>query len=224
VNVVPDALPRQQVDETPARDPNDEEDIYDALHMEPLVTMVHISDDMVDKLQDGCTEDTYLLSKFSELKRQFAKAETLPVSYNNLMLEDAAITRAVSSVAETQLEKSSDTGQKYFMYLVEGEQTRLCIPRKLHKKFSELAHDRHNHTGIDRMYQRLRQHYYMRNMAKVVRDYIRHRPACLVNKSSMFAPSGKLIPIKAPCLPLELVTMGFVVKLRPSSPSGHIWR
>jgi hypothetical protein len=65
-----------------------------------------------------------------------------------------------------------------------------CVYRADYTKiFLELAHDRHNHAGIDRTYQRSRQHYYMRNMAKVVKDYVQHCPACLVNKPSKFTPS-----------------------------------
>jgi hypothetical protein len=63
----------------------------------------------------------------------------------------------------------------------------------------------------------------MKNMAKVVKDYVQHCPSCLTNKPPKFVPAGKLQPIKAPSVPWELVTMDFVVKLPPSTPKGHIW-
>jgi hypothetical protein len=228
-NIVPDALSRLSTEDEGANtEVSEDADIYDILHMEPLVTMVHVSDNMVDKLQTAYMEDEYLRTKFAELKRRFAKAGTLPVIYNGLMLEDATVDGAYlrtedASVKPTTVGSRALDSYKFLIYLVEGQQIRLCIPRKLQKTFLELAHDRHNHGGIDRTYHRLRQHYWMKSMAKVVKDYVQHCPSCLTNKPPKFVPSGKLQPIKAPSVPWELVTMDFVVKLPPSTPKGHIW-
>jgi hypothetical protein len=126
--------------------------------------MVHVWDNMVDKLQTAYMEDKYLHTKFAELKRRFAKAGILPVVYIGLMLEDATVDGAYlrtedASVKPTRVGSRALDSYKFLVYLVEGQQIRLCIPRRLQKMFLELAHDRHNHGGIDRTYHRLRQHY-----------------------------------------------------------------
>jgi hypothetical protein len=44
-----------------------------------------------------------------------------------------------------------------------------------------MAHDRHNHAGFERTYQRLRQSYFLKGGSSIIRDYIRHCPSCLIN-------------------------------------------
>jgi hypothetical protein len=193
-----------------------EPDIYDTLQVQG--TIVHVSDELVDQFQKGYDSDPFFKGKFAELRRRFAGAPEaeLPIIYNNLMLEDAEL--------HTHTPQASGAKKRRFLiFLVEGETLRLCIPKDLHKPFLEMGHDRHNHAGIDRTYQRLRRSYYMKSMSRVVQDYVKHCPVCLINKPPKFQPSGKLIPIAAPSLPWELVTMDFVVKLPESSPVHGLW-
>jgi hypothetical protein len=76
---------------------------------------------------------------------------------------------------------------------------------------------------VERTYQKLRSNYFMKGATGIIKDYIQHCPACLINKPVNYTPSGKLIPITAPSSPWELVTMDFVVKLPPCSPSNGLW-
>jgi hypothetical protein len=86
-----------------------------------------------------------------------------------------------------------------------------------------MAHDRNNHAGIERTYQKLRTNYFLKGASGVIKDYIKHCPSCLINKPVNYTPSGKLMPITAPASPWELVTMDFVVKLPPCKPKGGLW-
>jgi hypothetical protein len=216
LNVVPDALSRLQSLQG-SEETGDDEDIYDALQLQ--ATMLRVSDELIDKFQRGYAEDPFYKTKFAEMKRQFAKQGSLPVEYNNLVLEDAEV-NAFTPPAKEPLTINT---RRYLLYLKDGDRLRLCIPRSLYAPFLEMAHDRHNHAGFDRAYQRLRHSYFMKGSAGVIRDYIRHCPSCLLNKPNNYTPSGKLIPIAAPSAPWELVTMDFVVKLPPCTPRSGLW-
>jgi hypothetical protein len=212
---ISDALARLQTIEDEAQE--NDQDIYEALHSQ--ATMLRISDNLIDKFQHAYNEDPYYKSKFSEMKRQFAKQGSLPVEYNNLVMEDAEI----NSFTPPNDQAPTVQTRRYLLYLKDGDRLRLCIPRTLLTPFLEMAHDRHNHAGFDRAYQKLRLSYFIKGASSVIRDYIRHCPACLVNKPNNYTPSGRLIPISAPASPWELVTMDFLVKLPPSTPKTGLW-
>jgi hypothetical protein len=215
LNVMPDALSRLQSQQT--TNDSEDDDIYDALQLQ--ASMLRISDDLIDKFQHGYSEDPYYKAKFAEMKRQYAKNGSLPIEYNNLVLEDAEI----NSFTPPNNEPPTVNSRRYLLYLKEGDRLRLCVPRSLFAPFLEMAHDRHNHAGVERTYQRLRQSYFMKGSSAVIRDYIQHCPSCMVNKPNNHTPSGKLIPITAPASPWELVTMDFVVKLPKCTPKNGLW-
>jgi hypothetical protein len=162
-------------------------------------------------------EDPYIRPKFSELRRRFAHTKSLPVEYINFRLVNASVN--VNAAPDAVFTAAETLETKLLLYLVEGDNTRLVVPKDLHRTFLEWAHDKNNHAGIHRTYQRLRQHYFIKGMAKVVKDYVSHRPACLINKPPKFTPTGKLQPIRAAANPWDLVTMDFIVKLPPSALS-----
>jgi hypothetical protein len=217
LNVVPDALSRLQAIDDETLVPDEEQDIYDALQLQ--TSMLRISDDLIDQFQRGYNEDPFYKTRFAEMKRQFAKQGSLPVEYNNMVLEDAEI-NAFTPPAEQPVTLNA---RRYLLYLKDGDRLRLCVPRTLYAPFLEMAHDRHNHAGVDRVYQKLRPSYFIKGASRVIRDYVQHCPACLINKPNNYTPSGKLIPISAPASPWELVTMDFVVKLPPSTPKTGLW-
>jgi hypothetical protein len=190
---------------------------YDALHLQ--TTMLRVSDDLINRFQHAYAEDPFYKSKFAEMKRIYAKEMTLPVEYNNLILEDAEI----NSFTPPATDPVTVGSRRYLLYLRENDKLRLCIPRKLFTPFLQMAHDRNNHSGVERTYQKLRSNYFMKGATGIIKDYIQHCPACLINKPVNYTPSGKLIPITAPSSPWELVTMDFVVKLPPCSPSNGLW-
>jgi hypothetical protein len=216
LNVIPDALSRlQAADDTVNED--DGTDIYETLHLQ--TSMLRISDDFIDRLQKGYNEDPFYKAKFTEMKRMYAKSGKLPVDYNNLVLEDAELHAFTPQAEEPVLPGS----RRYMLYLKESDELRLCIPRTMVQPFLQLAHDRNNHAGFERTYQRLRRSYFIKGASATIRDYIQHCPSCLVNKPINYTPSGCLVPISAPTFPWELVTMDFVVKLPACRPRNGLW-
>jgi hypothetical protein len=217
LNIIPDALSRLQALGDDATQDSDGDDIYDSLHLQ--ASMLRISDDFIDRLQKGYNDDPFYKTKFAEMKRRYAKEGSLPIEFNNLLLEDAEL-HSFTPQAEGPVLPGS---RRYILYLKEGDKLRLCIPRSMTAMFLQMAHDRHNHGGFERTYQRLRQTYFMKGASGLIRDYIAHCPSCLINKPTNYTPSGKLTPITAPQSPWELVTMDFVVKLPESRPTSGLW-
>jgi hypothetical protein len=215
LNIVPDALSRLQAATT--TDADNDNDIYEALQIQ--ATMLRISDDLIEKFQRGYAQDPFYKTKFAEMKRQVAKQGSLPVEYNNLVLQDAEINAFTPPAAEPLTLNS----RRYLLYLKENDKLRLCIPRSLYAPFLEMAHDRHNHAGFDRAYQKIRHSYFIKGSSAIIRDYIRHCPSCLINKPNNYTSSGRLISISAPSSPWELVTMDFVVMLPPCAPKTGLW-
>jgi hypothetical protein len=177
LNIVPDALSQLQTAPDPVADDGD---IYDSLQLQ--ASMLRISDDLIDKFQRGYGEDPFYKSKFSEMKRRFSKQGSLPVEYNNLILEDAEI-NAFTPPAEEPVTLNS---RRYLLYLKESDRLRLCIPRSLHAPFLQMPHDRNNYAGVERTYQKLRHSYFIKGCSAIVKDYIRHCPSCLINKPNNF--------------------------------------
>jgi hypothetical protein len=119
--------------------------------------------------------------------------------------------------AQTTAAKTLET--QFLLYLVEGSNMRLVVPKDLHQTFLQLADGRNNQTGIDCTYQRLRTNYFINGMAKVVKEYVSHCPACLLNRPPKFKPTGSLHPIRPAASRWNLVTINFVVKMLLSMPS-----
>lgn len=218
-NIAADALSRLQ---SASKEDALNDDVYEALQAEAV--MVRISDDLIDKFQEGYQSDPFFRSKFNNLKRRFFAAGDRAKSheYQNLVLEDAEDNTFITGTEE----KPRDPADKRFLlYLKDnGGVLRLCIPRNLQGSYLQMAHDRHNHAGVERTYNRLRQNYFIKNMSKAIKEYVEHCPSCITNNTNRHKPYGTLHPVTSPSHPWELVTMDFVVALPPSSPTLHIWK
>jgi hypothetical protein len=103
-------------------------------------------------------EDPYIRPKFSELRRRFALAKSLPVEY---IINFRLVNANANAAPDAAFTAAETLETKFLLYLVEGDNTRLGIPKDLYQTFLVLAHDKNNHAGIDRTYQRLRQHYFI---------------------------------------------------------------
>ena len=63
-----------------------------------------------------------------------------------------------------------------------NDRLRLCISKKLKKKFFELAHDNHSHEKFQRIYNRIVFNYYMRHLTRRLKRYIQHCFSCQLNQ------------------------------------------
>ena len=63
-----------------------------------------------------------------------------------------------------------------------NDRLRLCISKKLKKKFFELAHDNHSHEKFQRIYDKIVFNYYMRHLTRRLKRYIQHCFSCQLNQ------------------------------------------
>ncbi|PPJ59013.1 hypothetical protein CBER1_11527 [Cercospora berteroae] len=96
---------------------------------------------------------------------------------------------------------------------------RLCIPRPLYAEIFKIAHNNHHHSGFHRSYARVSASFYVRHLAKELRKYIKHCPACLLNQTYRHRPYGELQPIQSVAVPDYTVTADWVFGL-PSNEGG----
>jgi hypothetical protein len=134
LNIIPDALSRLQAADSEASD-EDGADIYDTLELQ--ASMSWISDDLIDRLQKGYNEDPFSKNKFGELKRQFAKSGSLPVEYNNLVLEDTEL--STFTPLSTETDPVLPGTRRYLLYLRNGSSLRSCIPKSLFTPFLDMV-------------------------------------------------------------------------------------
>ena len=95
---------------------------------------------------------------------------------------------------------------------------RLCIPSTAVKDILSTAHN-DNHGGFARCYERIASAYYIKNLSRHLRKYLKHCPACQINQTRRHKPYGKLQPILSPPISFHTITLDFVLAL-PKSKSG----
>jgi hypothetical protein len=98
---------------------------------------------------------------------------------------------------------------------------RLCIPRSMSKVILELAHDKENHYGLAKTYNRLINTYFFPQLLKLLKTYIAHCPKCMINRTLRHKPYGDAQPIQSPSTPFHCITMDFVLGLPPSRRFSH---
>ena len=92
---------------------------------------------------------------------------------------------------------------------------RLCIPKDIEHEIFALAHDEQNHCGYHRAYERIRATYFVRRLARRLRQYLTHCRLCNLNQTKRHPPYGELRPIQPPIVPFHTVTIDFIAALPP---------
>ena len=100
------------------------------------------------------------------------------------------------------------------------EVDRLCIPESLVGEVLKIAYTEAGHLGSDRTYERAATSWYIHNLARHVRDFIRHCPQCKVYQTCCHAPYGLLQLIQAPLMPFHTITIDFILALPKARNSG----
>jgi hypothetical protein len=100
------------------------------------------------------------------------------------------------------------------------EVDRLCIPESLVGEVLKIAHTEAGHLGSDRTYERAATSWYIRSLARYIRDFIRHCPQCKVYQTRRHTPYGLLQPVQAPPMPFHTITIDFILALPEARDSG----
>ncbi|KAI0997351.1 hypothetical protein K3495_g10832 [Podosphaera aphanis] len=107
------------------------------------------------------------------------------------------------------------------IYFEDTNSQRLCIPAgESCKAILQMAHDDIGHQGYNAAHERLSKGFYMHNMTKVVREYLKHCPNCKVNHTPRHSPYGSMQPIFVPPQQFHTITIDFILCL-PVSTDGN---
>lgn len=110
------------------------------------------------------------------------------------------------------------------LFVRKGEDgLRVCVPAKMTKQVLQGAHDQQAHPGIENTFANLRDHFYMPQMSKIVREYVAGCPDCARKRTVQYKLYGALQPITPPSRPFDLLTIDHIVKLPVSKLDGDIY-
>ena len=96
---------------------------------------------------------------------------------------------------------------------------RLCIPKALRKKKFEFAHDRQNHGGFHKTYDKITAFIYIRKLSRHFQQYIAYCLDCQLNQIKRHSPYGALKPLETPIIPFHTMNINFIFHL-PLSAAG----
>ena len=94
---------------------------------------------------------------------------------------------------------------------------RLAVPDSCIQDVLQIAHG-DGHPGYARLLQKASA-WYIRHVAKHVREYIRHCPSCQIYQTKRHLPYGSMQPIESPPVPFHTITIDFILSL-PTSAEG----
>ena len=131
---------------------------------------------------------------------------------------------------KTSIEQKFDAGEVTSLPFVRGSKgeifhinkftglERLCIPEPLAKDIFDMAHSE-GHPGFERCYEIVSKSWYIHGLTRLLRQYIRHCPQCLVFQTRRHRPYGSLQPIQSPSIPFHTLTLDFILAL-PTTTEG----
>lgn len=92
------------------------------------------------------------------------------------------------------------------------------IPKKLRKEVIRRHHDilTHRYIRVEKTIEHISRNYYIPNIYRKVRQYIKQCDTCQRNKPSRHAPYGELQNSEVPTRPQEQITIDFITKLPKS--------
>src|SRR5437667_12325400 len=98
---------------------------------------------------------------------------------------------------------------------------RLCLPKIAHKEIFALAHDKQNHFGIAKTYDRMVTNYFVPHLLRTLKLYISRCPQCAVNRTLRDKPHGLLKQIESNQIPFHTLPIDFSLALPPSRSFDH---
>ena len=97
---------------------------------------------------------------------------------------------------------------------------RLCLPKIAHKEIFALAHDKQNHFGIAKTYDRMVTNYFVPHLLRTLKLYISRCPQCAVNRTLRDKPHRLLKSIESKQIPFHTL----LYRCPPPFPTIWPWR
>ena len=205
-HIVPDALSRlpnsaATAEAVSCQHPTDGE--LDVLygHAYTAASLVELSSKLRQQLIDGYQKDSAWSKVLATLEAN-EKAE-----------ENAASLPFLRDEAGLVWKVDASTGDHAFV------PRRLCVPESCVPIFLEIAHSG-SHVGFAKCWDSISRQWYIRNLTKKLRDYLRHCPQCQLYQTPRHLPHGSLQPILTPPTPYHTLTIDFILAI-PRSTKGY---
>lgn len=224
--ILPDALSRLASANTnlPSHDPAYSE--LDALFAYNTM-LVAMNEDLAQRIVKGYESDPWWSKISNQLSTNDALGDnkaTLPF-VRELPPTDADpyfLLRPTAAVDDPLNENTTPPALRhkliYHIDLVSGVY-RLCVPTSVASEVIAIAHGE-GHPGFARYYEIVSRSWYIRDLTKLLRAFIRHCPQCLQLQTRRHPPYGPLQPIHLPPVPFHTLTLDFVLAL-PLSAAGY---
>ena len=198
-NVVADALSRRADHKTPELDDNGNEISVN------LIDAGSVTRPIKEKIIKEIKEDKYFKDIYSRLINNTPATQEEQHLFENYVIKE-----------ELLIYKNRNLGEE-----------RLCIPHGSVR--TNILHDYHaavssSHLGYHRTYEAIQRHFYWRNLAKTVKNYVERCEKCQINKPSRQEPQGYLQPLPVPLSKWERISMDFITQL-PKTKRKHdsVW-
>lgn len=144
-----------------------------------------------------------------------SKIEQLPTSAESATEEQVSVSPQDTS-ADASKEATCDD-LIFHVDKISGSQ-RLCVPSNLVKEIFMIAHGNNNgHPGFQRCYEIVSTSWYIHGLTRLLRNFIRHCPECLILQTRRHSPYGSLQPISSPPVPFHTLTVDFILALPVSN-------
>ena len=143
-----------------------------------------------------------------------------PVSKNSDLLNTSVhlMPSEPSTSAQPENVAADTSNLLYHIDRVTGVQ-RLCIPPKMLPEIFKIAHS-NGHPGFRRCFEIISRAWYVKNLTKNLREYIRHCPECLILQTRRHKPYGSLQPIPTLSVPYYVISIDFILAL-PRTAEGY---
>ena len=213
LNIVPDALSRL-ASETEADSEEGELEVNAF-----STTIIQISDEFKDRIKDNYQHNVKL-KKVNKLLTQSG----IPVDKPNLEADrdsnpPPAIDRSTADIDPPKgIQFLRRNGLLFNIDDIKNRE-RLCIPQALNKDVFEMAHNINCHTGFHRAYSKINKGLFIPRLARKLKIYLKHCPACNLCQTKRHAPYGSLQPISRPPIFGHTVAMDFVLSMPEAE--GH---
>ena len=176
---------------------------------------------VLDALQGFAYTTTSLVELSPELRQEIMKGYKNDLAWNKTLSVLKENKKLGENAASLSFER--DDGLIFYLDDTTGDHAfvhrRLYIPDAALKHFFEVAHST-DHIGFAKMFEVLSQHWYIHGLARKLRDFLRHCPACQLYQTRRHLPHGSLQPILSPLMPFHTLTIDFVLVL-PTSRKGY---
>ena len=243
INVISNALSRLSKKSSAQSDSSDKIEVLDALYdyivdlknhesrtvtIQNLsaifyhVTLIEISNNFKQRFKDA-----YVVNKHWKKMLKVITSRQRPSAVSEVIGErQPSDAEEISTPPSTKIEKSL-RGIRFrlkdeLVYYISKtkKKDRLCISAFMKQKIFRVVYDLNSHSGFHRIYDRLINSVYIRQLTKRLTTYIDYCSECQLNQIKRHSPYESLQPIATSAISFHIIVIDFILALSPFEPKG----